>query len=138
VVIFVTSLRAFGFPSCQLTLRCFWVPIFPTHIVLHSGAHLSNSPCVTFRHPSCQLAPHCVWAPILPTYLALCLSAHIVTDLRAFGCPYCQFSLCCVWAPFLPSHLAFPLVTQPWLGYIKKSTSKIKLVLIRPPAHLFS
>jgi hypothetical protein len=61
-----------------------------------------------------------------------------VTALRAFGGPSCQLALRCVWVPLLPSRLALPLVSQPWTGRIKISTSKPKLVLIHHPTHLFA
>jgi hypothetical protein len=81
---FVTLLRAFGLPSCQLALHCIWVPLFPTRLALPLvpqpwpgswcvslwffvllGAHVANSPCVVFGRPSCELTLHCVRAPNL-------------------------------------------------------------------------
>ena len=151
---FVTALRAFGHPSCQLASRCVCVPLLPTRLALpvlfvRLAAHLANSPCLSLGRrtlampykkiylqakigsypssgspflPSAPLCgcfrygSSCVWAPILPTRLALR----------------------CVWVPLLPTRLALPLVAQPWPCRIKKSTSKPKLVLIRPSARLFS
>jgi hypothetical protein len=81
---FVTLLRAFGLPSCQLALHCVWVPLFPTRLALPLvaqpwpgswcvslrlsvllGAHVANSPCVAFGRPSCELALRCARAPNL-------------------------------------------------------------------------
>jgi hypothetical protein len=38
LVHFVTALRAFGCPCCEVALRCVWAPILRTHLALHSGA----------------------------------------------------------------------------------------------------
>ena len=84
-------------------------------------------------------------------YGSLCVSLQLFVRLGthlanwprvAFACPSCQLALpwpcsSCVWPPILPTRLAFPLVAEPWPCRIKKSTSKPKLVLIRPPARPF-
>ena len=81
---FVTLLRAFGLPYCQLALHCVWVPLFPTRLAMPLvaqpwpgswcvslrlsvllGAHVANSPCVAFGRPSCELALRCARAPNL-------------------------------------------------------------------------
>jgi hypothetical protein len=38
LVRFVTALRAFGRPCCELALRCVWAPILRTRLALRSGA----------------------------------------------------------------------------------------------------
>jgi hypothetical protein len=38
LVCFVTALRAFGCPCCEVALRCVWAPILRTHLALRSGA----------------------------------------------------------------------------------------------------
>jgi hypothetical protein len=81
---FVTALRAFGRPSCQLDLHCIWVPLLPTRLAeplvvqpwpgsssvslglfVRLGAHVAKSPCVAFGRPSCELALRCVRVPNL-------------------------------------------------------------------------
>jgi hypothetical protein len=81
---FVTALRAFGRPSCQLVLHFVWAPILPTGLALplvaqpwpvsscvflrlfvRLGAHVEKSPCVALGHPSSKLALRCVQAPNL-------------------------------------------------------------------------
>jgi hypothetical protein len=81
---FVTALRAFGRPSCQLVLHFVWVPLLPTRLALplvaqpwpvsscvllrlfvRLGAHVEKSPCIALGHPSFELALHCVRAPNL-------------------------------------------------------------------------
>jgi hypothetical protein len=80
----ITTLRAFGRPSCQLALHCIWVPLLPTRLAeplvaqpwpgsscislwlfVRLGAHVAKSPCVAFGHPSCELALRCVRVPNL-------------------------------------------------------------------------
>jgi hypothetical protein len=73
-----------------------------------------------------------------PFCLVLPCVVVFVTALRVFGRPSCLLALRCIWVPLLPTRLALPLVAQPWPRRIKKPTSKPKLVLIRPPARLFS
>jgi hypothetical protein len=73
-----------------------------------------------------------------PFCLVLPCVVVFVTALRVFGCPSCLLALRCIWMPLLPTRLALPLVAQHWPCRIKKSTSKPKLVRIRPPARLFS
>jgi hypothetical protein len=41
-------------------------------------------------------------------------------------------------APYDVMRLSLHCGAQPWLGHIKKSTSKPKFVLIHPPARLFA
>jgi hypothetical protein len=190
---FVTALRAFGHPCCELTLHCVRAPMLRTRLALRSGAQpwrgrikksTSKPKLVLIRPPArlfaqCSLvrsfslqllvrfvtvvrafryASLCLWAPILPTGLALRLGAPLsnssclalgrptlarllvrfVTALRAFGRPCCELALRCVWAPILRTRLALRSGAQPWRGRIKKSTSKPKLVLIRPLAPLFA
>jgi hypothetical protein len=81
---FVTALRAFGCPSCQLVLHFIWVPLLPTCLALplvaqpwpvsscillrlfmHLGAHVEKSPCIALGHPSYELALRCVRPPNL-------------------------------------------------------------------------
>jgi hypothetical protein len=81
---FVTALRAFGCPSCQLVLHFVWVPLLPTRLALplvaqpwpvsscvllrlfvRLGAHVEKSPCIVLGHPSFELALRCVRAPNL-------------------------------------------------------------------------
>jgi hypothetical protein len=80
----ITTLHAFGRPSCQLALYCIWVPLLPTHLALALvaqpwpssscvslrlfvclGAHVAKSPCIAFGHPSCELALPYVRVPNL-------------------------------------------------------------------------
>ena len=79
-------------------------------------------------YPS-SYSPFCLLLPCVVVF---------VTALRVFGRPSCLLALRCVWVPLLPTRVALPLVAQPWPCRIKKSTSKPKLVLIRPPARLSS
>jgi hypothetical protein len=81
---FITVVRAFGRPSCQLALHCIWVPLLPTRLAfplvaqpwpgsscvslwlfVHLGTHVANSPCVAFGRPSCELALRSVRVPNL-------------------------------------------------------------------------
>jgi hypothetical protein len=81
---FVTALRSFGRPSCQLVLHFIWVPLLPTRLAfplvaqpwpvsscillrlfVRLGAHVEKSPCVALGHPSSELALRCVQAPNL-------------------------------------------------------------------------
>jgi hypothetical protein len=81
---FVTTLRAFGHPSCQPALHYIWVPLLPTCLALslvvqpwpgsscvsfrlfvRLGAHVAKSPCVAFGCPSCELTLRCVRVPNL-------------------------------------------------------------------------
>jgi hypothetical protein len=118
---FVTLLCAFGLPSCQLALHCVWVPLFPTRLALPLVAQpWPGSWCVSLR-------------------LFALSGAHVANSpCVAFGRPSCELALRCVRAPILRTRLALHSGAQPWRGRIKKSTSKPKLVLIRPPAPLFA
>jgi hypothetical protein len=107
---FVTLLRAFGLPSCQLALHCVWVPLFPTRLALPLvaqpwpgswcvslrlfvllGAHVANSPCVAFGRPSCELALRCARAPNL--------GEDVLKNLP----PSQNWFLSVLWLLFLPS-----------------------------------
>jgi len=149
---FVTALRAFGHPSCQLASRCVCVPLLPTRLALavlfvRLAAHLANSPCLSLGRRTLAMPYKKIYLqanigsyPSSGSSFCLVLPCVVVfvTALRAFGGPSCQLALRCVWVPLLPSRLAFPLVTQPWPGRIKISTSKPKLVLIPHSTCLFS
>jgi hypothetical protein len=149
---FVTALRAFGHPSCQLASRCICVPLLPTRLALpvlfvRLAAHLANSPCLSLGRPTLAMPYKKIYLQAKigsypssgsPFCLVLPCVVVFVTTLRVFGRPSCLLALRCVWVPLLPTRLALPLVAQPWPCRIKKSTSKPKLVLIRPPARLFS
>jgi hypothetical protein len=64
---FVTALRAFGHPYCQLDLHCVWVPLLPTHLALTLVRLLMRfvTSFHAFGHPSCELALPCIRAPNL-------------------------------------------------------------------------
>jgi hypothetical protein len=81
---FVTTLRAFGCPSCQLVLHFIWVPLLPTRLAfplvaqpwpvsscvllrlfMRLGAHVEKSPCIALGHPSSELTLRCVRPPTL-------------------------------------------------------------------------
>ena len=149
---FVTALRAFGHPSCQLASRCVCVPLLPTRLALavlfvRLAAHLANSPCLSLGRRTLAMPYKKIYLQAKigsypssgsPFCLVLPCVVVFVTALRVFGRPSCLLALRCVWVPLLPTRLALPLVAQPWPCRIKKSTSKPKLVLIRPSARLFS
>jgi hypothetical protein len=64
---FITALRAFGCPSCQLALHCVWVPLLPNRLALplvRLLVHFVTS-FRAFGCPSCELAFPCVQAPNL-------------------------------------------------------------------------
>jgi hypothetical protein len=87
VVVFVTTLRVFGCPSCLLALRCVWLPLLPIsltcpwspnlgHAVLKNLPPSQNWYLSVLRlvfFPSAPLCGHfcygssCVWGPILPS-----------------------------------------------------------------------
>jgi hypothetical protein len=149
---FITALRAFGHPSCQLASRCVCMPLLPTRLAFPVlfvclGAHLSNSPCLSLGLPTLAMPYKKIYLQAKigfypssgsPFCLVLPCVVVFVMALRVFGCPSCLLALHCAWVPLFPTHLAFPLVAQPWPCHIKKSTSKPKLVLIRPLSRLFS
>jgi hypothetical protein len=79
---FVTAIRVFGRPSCQLALHCIWVPLLPTRLALPLVPNLGQAPRV-FRYGS-----SCIWAPMLRTRLALRSGAHLANSpCVAFGRP---------------------------------------------------
>jgi hypothetical protein len=108
---FVTALRAFGRPSCQLVLHFVWVPLLPTRLALplvaqpwpvsscvllrlfvRLGAHVEKSPCVALGHPSCELALRCVRAP----NLGEAVLKNLPPSQNWF--PSCQLALPCPWS----------------------------------------
>jgi hypothetical protein len=100
VVVFVTTLRAFGRPYYKLTFHCVWVPILPNHLVLCSGTHLVTT-IRAFGHPSFQLALHYVRETIL-LRLFVRLGAHLTNLICiAFGHPSFQVALPFPWSPNL-------------------------------------
>jgi len=111
------------------------------------AAHLANSPCLSLGRRTLAMPYKKIYLQAKigsypssgsPFCLVLPCVVVFVTALRVFGRPSCLLALRCVWVPLLPTRLALPLVAQPWPCRIKKSTSKPKLVLIRPSARLFS
>jgi hypothetical protein len=109
---------------------CVWATILRMCLALRWGAELADVwTCLAFALLTC------IGAPNLRTCLALRWGAQL-PDMPcvALGRPTCGRALCCIWAPILLTHLALHWGAQPWLGYIKKSTSKPKFVLIHPPA----
>jgi hypothetical protein len=97
---FVTALRAFGCPSCQLTLHCIWVPLLPTRLAfplvrLHvrlPSAHLALPIQLVFL-PS---APFCGHFRCSSSCILLQSFVRFVTAIRVFGRPSCQLALHCV------------------------------------------
>jgi hypothetical protein len=91
-LVWTFSLRmsfSFGRPSCELALRCVWVPILRTCLALRWGAQLADVPWGrALGRPTCGRALLCVGAPNLRTCLALRLGAHLAdAPCVAFGCP---------------------------------------------------
>jgi hypothetical protein len=71
---FVTAIRVFGHPSCQLALNCVWVPLLQTRLAFPFVPNLGQAPRV-FHYGS-----SCVWAPMLRTRLALRSSTHLANS----------------------------------------------------------
>jgi hypothetical protein len=116
-------------------------------------------PCVALGHPTCGHALRVgaiLKSPKLCSYPSSILSFRVralwmsFSRLQVRWGPTCGRALCCVGEPnlrtclvlHLSAHLAnMPCIgwgSQPWSGYIKKSTSMPKFVLIHPPAHLLA
>ena len=126
---FVTALRAFGHPSCQLASRCVCVPLLPTRLALpvlfvRLAAHLANSPCLSLGRRTLAMpykkiylqanigsypssgSPFCLVLPcvvVFVTALRVFGRPSCLLALRcvAFGCPSCQLALPCPWSPNL-------------------------------------
>jgi hypothetical protein len=127
LVCFVTALRAFGCPRCEVALRCVWVPILRTHLALRCVRVPNLGEVVLKNLPPSQnwflSVLRLVFLPSAPLcgrfrYGSSCVSlrpfVRFVTALRAFGRPSCRLVLHFVWVPLLPTRLALPLVAQPW------------------------
>jgi hypothetical protein len=111
---------------------CVSATILRTCLALSWGAQLEDVwTCVAFSLWTCVLVPN------LRTCLALCWGAQLAdVPCVAFGRPTCGRALCCIWAPILRMRFALHWGGQPWGGRIKKSTSKLKFVLIHPLSRL--
>jgi hypothetical protein len=115
LVHFVTALRAFGCPCCELALRCIWAPILRTHLALRSGTQpwrgrikkSTSKPKLVLICPPTRLFAS---APFVWSFL-LRLFVHFVTALPAF----CYGRSCVPLRLFV--HLAAHLANWPCIAF---------------------
>jgi hypothetical protein len=108
---FVTDLRAFGHPCCELALRCVRAPDLGEAILknLPPSQNWFLSILWLVFSPSARLCGHFHYSS---SCILLWPFVPFVTALRAFGHPSCHLALHCIWVPLFPTRLALPLVTQ--------------------------